>query len=269
MDIQELRDIALRKHRAANKKVSRNRGKGVELGGSEFDVRKPAGKIKTMRSRDLQNYIKKLDGFVSRETQFVPDRESRPIPIQEWRQYKSTESRHGARLEIENAKVADKFIVESGMTVKQRHALMDPTKSQSGNPSVNAEWRKLNRTSKNIRSRKSLKDLENTLKRDLQTGSTARKIKAGRHTISEVAKQLGDKELQRRVNSLTNQQFWFLWNHTKFATDLTMPYEIHKKYYSPGEQASDNESIKSNMNKAMRQIDDAKKLYPKQTRTKK
>lgn len=259
LSLAEKRELARALHRNAGKKISRGRSKGVELGGTRFDPRKDIKRVGTLRSRDLDAYIRKLVAFNSRKTQFVGDREHRPIPKKVWVEYKQLEKKRNLVV-AERNKLADNiFIPESGMTAKMRHELMDPTKSQSGNPSVNVDYRMLDRKPSQIRNEKSIKILSKTLKKSLSPSNTIKKIKEGRETLHKMAQIMGAEKLQVEVDKLSNKQFWFLWNHTKFANDLTTPYEVYKQT-TRKESATENEITGNQLNKALRQVKWAQKL---------
>lgn len=252
--------MARKRHKAATNKVSRLRSKGVELTGTKYDPRKPPANFSKMRSRDLQNYIKKLDGFVSRGTQFVGDREDRPIPAKQWKGYKQVEAKRNVKREVRTQLVKDVFIPESGLTAGERHELMDATKSQASNASVNIEWKALDRKSSSIRSAKSLAVLEKAIRKDLSPGAQNKKIADAKRTAQAIAKDMGDVELAERIRNLSKQNFWFLWNDTKFMRDLTLPYELHKKLYSKGQRATEGSSVDMNLKIAGRQVGWAKTL---------
>lgn len=259
MRINDLRANALAMQRKANAKVSRNKSKGVELAGTRFDPREKQGFIANATSKQLRNYVEELNTFLDRGQQFVGDRTGAPIHVSQWRYYKQVEKKRNAKVKADNDLVANIFIQESGLTAGERHALMDKTRNNNNNPTVNHDWRPIDRSPANINGGpRSLTKLTDVLKKTTHSDYNNNEAIIGRQTIAKMAARLNAPELKKAVEGLSQQQFWFLWKNTKFAGDLAEPY--HELMATGEMQASDNDAIAQNLNMALRQAKWANKL---------
>ena len=71
-ELQALRDLARKRHRAVTQKVSRIKAKeDVVLSGTKLDPRKDPTSFKRMNSIQLKAHIARMDTFVSRDVSYV------------------------------------------------------------------------------------------------------------------------------------------------------------------------------------------------------
>jgi predicted subunit of tRNA(5-methylaminomethyl-2-thiouridylate) methyltransferase len=75
-----LRNVVKNLHKRAGDKVSRNkRLKGVNIAGTANDPRVPGVQINKMNARELREYSAKVQGFLSRDVQFLKGASGRAI----------------------------------------------------------------------------------------------------------------------------------------------------------------------------------------------
>jgi hypothetical protein len=93
------------RERAAGKKVSRNEAMGTQLAHSHHDPRLGAKALEQLTTRQLQEHTRRVNEFVSRQTQFVHNYSGAPIKKDRWREYQRLEAINNAR----GDSVLDKF----------------------------------------------------------------------------------------------------------------------------------------------------------------
>lgn len=142
--IGQLRETAKRLERNATRKMSRLRhGRNpVELTGSKFDYRKGAKSIDTMRSRDLQSHIKRLQGFNNRTARFMPTAEGIAGP-KEVNRYEKAKRAVNRKREKLAEKFGDRPVAGGVETYKERFAMREAAQRRMSDPAVNNPFRKI------------------------------------------------------------------------------------------------------------------------------
>lgn len=229
-ELAEKRAQALQLTGRATRKISRLKTKvGVEVAGSEFDVRKPPKNIKRYTSKQLDAYMARLSQFNNRGTQFVPDAKKRPIPASEFKEYKQAENAHRAHAQAELNPIRDIKLPGRKETVGQRRGQMiENRRRMAGNPSVNDPYDPPVRQSTNIANRKALKKLTKDEKRKSERGWDQRELKRQIGEYAQIVDAAGDAGGSLSIKELTPGQFKALWNGTEFATEVSTRYEIHQ-----------------------------------------
>lgn len=249
MNISEKRLYVQKLHRSVNKKVSRNKGKGVLLSGTEFDPRRDLSKVKRYTNKQLDAYAAELAGFTSRKTQFAPDAFGRAMPASEFRGYKGLETENKRQANAAFDKVAHLFNPTSGMTLKQRMDKMMPDRITSSNRRVNAAYQPdgLERESTSITSRKSLEVLTKAMKNRVAPGKQEKDLKQARRSFMKMLKGMNDvtirgnkalgvehqQSLQNLAKTLTQDQFNVIWQYT------TLPDMADYNYQSAEDEFGD------------------------------
>lgn len=246
--------------RAATRKISRIKTThGVHVSGTEFDPRRSTTVPKRYTERQLQAYRDTLANFLSRSTQFVPDAGRQPMPRAEYRRYKELEStyRNTAGSVYERIKNVE---LPSGETIAQRLAKMDVLHKRMHNPTVNAIFDPHERESLDITSIDALRKLTKNLERDTRPETISRKIREARQQFAAMMNVINIPEMYKATESLTNEQFVALWNHTAFASAISLSYEASKKMLSPKEESWGHEMLRQQMGDAMNLVNWARSI---------
>lgn len=258
-EIERLRQLARKRHRAATQKASRLRAKGVEISGTSLDPRRKVADISKMRSRDLQSYINKLNNFTSRETSFVSGARA-PLTGNLWHKYETLQRAVNQMNAKPYETIKDKFIRSLGMTVEQYQG-MKPTHPVTGNPASRAPHLPVNRSSKGVPNDKQLKKLIKDLENKLAAGHTDKIMRRDRKVADEMLRTIGDKGIRRDLKKLSHQEFNLLWNYTNFANIASFDYEIAKsKMQDPSALAYFDEAFNVQKREMKRLIADVKAL---------
>lgn len=241
-ELAALRAEVRRRHRAATSKVSRLRSRGVELGGSNFDVRRDLSKVKRYNAQQLKAYANQLNSFVTRSNAFVPGDSGVPIPAAKWREYKRLEKAFNERGQRHYTQIADTFLPNAGMTVRQRDDTLRPTRVKAAGEPVKRPYEAINRSSHNITGPESLdvlmRDMQRRTSRDYLPGELAK----SREQFMNMLTEIGNQEHIEAARKLRDDQFDTLWNYTSFATDVSRDYEI-MKLRARGEQERAHEKV--------------------------
>lgn len=259
MDIHEKRELARKLHRSATQKISRNKGKGIALAGTEYDVRRDPSKIKRYTGRQLDTYISELSGLVSRKQQFVTDAFNKPLPRSAWKPYKSLETKNKETIDNAFDKVAHLFNPTSGTTLSSRMAGMTADIINAGNRRVNAAYQPVQRNPESITSLKSLKKLTEQMKRQVVPGKHERDMVKSRRNFNKMLAAMNDsgvrgnkakgiepvKSLKNLAKGLTQEQFNIIWQYT------TLPDMVDYNYQSAMDVFSDKKKDLLNIEDVM------------------
>lgn len=227
--LNELRAQVRKLHRSATAKVSRNERKGIKLRGSKYDPRRDPKTIGRLNRKQLEAQAARLSEFTSRSTQFVPDRKNRPLPAKEWREFERRKNAVNKKSMKAFQKVGHVKLPVGDETIIDRLERMTPKHKRMGNRTVNVPYAPLDTKPKNIESEKGLAKLIARMDKRLGESYIRDEVKLARRSASKILGRLGEKELRRDVNKLTDAQFYTLWNMSTFAVDITIPYEDYKK----------------------------------------
>ena len=260
-EVDALRREVERLRRAATRKVSRIKTHhGVAVTHTEFDPRRAPHLHERYTAAQLRTYKEKLESFLSRSQQFVPDASRRPISRSEWQAYKERETRYRNMA----ANVYDRLKnveLPYGGTIEARMYKMTPSVQDfMHNPVTNLIFDPHTREPGDIVSRKALRKLTRDLDRRNQPSVIKRRIREAQEQFTKMVEVLGEPDLQRLVGGLTQNQFVALWNYTSFAAAVALSYAVAQKFLSPKEESWGHEMVRQQMSQAYELIDWAKKL---------
>jgi hypothetical protein len=226
-DLDALRAEIRRKQRNAQAKINRNKHKGINLGSTNYNPRN-ADLAKFMRytTKQLIAYGKKLDEFTSRNTQFVAGANGTPLERSAFERYKELERKHNAIGESRMGERGGFKAPGSGMTIREREATMRPDSKRAQGDVVNRPYSKIERKAINIASADALEKLTRDMERKLNRSYLPKKMKESRQQLREMLTMIGNDELNKHAQGLTDFQFDVLWNDTKFATDIGLIYGV-------------------------------------------
>jgi hypothetical protein len=259
-EIDDLRIEVARLRRAATRKISRIKTiHGARVSGTEFDPRRSAGSHSQYTSKQLSAYRERLQEYLSRQNQFVPDALRRPVPRAEFMEYKRAEQqyRESAGQVFDRIKDVE---LPSGETIVQRLAKMDVLHKQMHNPSVNMIFDPHTREAMDITSRDAMRKLTKSMKRDSSPASIRRKINQARQQFAQMMDTINMPELYAATKSLNNNQFVALWNYRGFASVVSFAYEMAKKMLSPKDESWGHQQLRDQMMDAMEMVDWARQL---------
>lgn len=238
-ELEELRNEVRARHRAATNKVSRLRRRGVELAGTNYDVRRDLSKIKTYNAAQLKAYRDRLNSFTARTNGFVPGDSGVPLPSAKWREYKRLEQQYNRIGNREYAKVGETFLPQPGVKVRDRRSML--AQSALGG-AVQSPYQEINRNNRGITSEAALDKITEQMRTKTSRDYLPGEIAKAREQFTEMLKTIGNSEYINAAKNLSDDQFDTLWNYTSFATEVSSDYEI-MKLKARGEQERAHEKI--------------------------
>jgi hypothetical protein len=216
---------AVKRQRDAGRKVNRQKSKSINFAGSEFDVRKDPLEIPSLSTSELRSYLKTLDNFIDRRTQFVPDAHRRPIPAQEFREYKNVEKQVKNAVE-NNISQLDNIIGPDGKPLGERFAnMIDKHRKRMGDDAASSIYSIPDKKSTQIDSRDAIPKLIDAQLKKLDPGYYDQKVREGREQFALMNEINGDTEMAAEVAKLTDYQFGMMWNNTEFANTQSIRYQ--------------------------------------------
>jgi hypothetical protein len=225
--LNELRAEARRRQQAANAKVRRLRAKGVEVEGTNYDPRRDISRINRYTRQQLTNYIGELNAFTSRGNQYTRLANGF-VPSREWRAYKAPERQYNRIGKRQYDRVSDLQLPNTGMTVSERDATMRPTNPKirrGSGEAVRRIYEPVNLRPEQVDSPEALRKLIAFRKRQISRKYEPEQIARQRREMRGMVARIGDDEIRKATESLTEDQFKVLWNYGSFATDLSRDYE--------------------------------------------
>ena len=202
-----------------NRKIKRLESRGVKIDGSEFDPRKDMSK---MNARQLAAYSQQLERFTDRRNQFVGTRKGAPVPVSEWRAYKSAETSYNKATKRAYDKIKDTQLPNSQLTVDQFQKLINPPVPGRSFAGIDTPYRKVDRSSKNIENRKAVQALTNQLKNRQDSDYMKSKSRIARELAIAGISNLHNPELVKRIQLMPERQFRRLSVYTNFMEDVVL-----------------------------------------------
>lgn len=226
MDINDLRRLVRQRHAAATNKVSRLRTvKGVEVGGSNADVRRDPSKIKRYNRTQLQSYLKQLNTFNSRSTTFEAGAEGARLPGAKVRELHREQRRYMLKgQERDNARGGFKLPGQDA-TVAQRAAFARPNMIRAGGEASNKPFSLVKLTPPSaIPGVEELQQLIDTYKKKNSREFLPEYLGKQREQAAQMMRELNLHDQIDDMANLSDDQFDTLFNDTSFAGDLGQKY---------------------------------------------
>lgn len=248
-EIKRLRAQVRARHAAATKKVSRLRNvNGVEIGGTEFDVRRPPARTKNYNSAQLQRYLTELESFMSRGNNFVAGFQGMPIRKQTLSEYRRVEARNNRKAQQLDDLTGDVRVFPKGITVRERRENVMPEGVRAAGAATNKPFFKLSRNVKGIHGEAALQKILKTMQGKMRPEFLSFTVKAQRMQMSQMLDRIGDPNLSGMAGKLTDEQFYILWNEYGLADRLAEKYEIAKGKANGRKERRDESVSESNLN---------------------
>lgn len=224
--------------RRVSRKISRIKSKtGAIVANTEFDPRKGAGKVQTMRTRDVESHIRKLEKTLSRATQFVAGVRGAPLPRKAFNAYKTGEQALTGKAEADIARFANERLPGPGTeTIGQRQA-----KIRTKHPTaMNKGYIPPERQPFNIKDIESLKKLTKSNAKRMTKKFAKAEHERAKVEFGKMVEVFKNEKLTKDVTSLSSGQFDMLWNLTRFADAMSLSYHHIKAKFSDDEQVPES-----------------------------
>lgn len=226
-ELISLRKAAMKSESLVTRKIKRMaKGEyGIDISGMEYDPRVGKDAISRMSGDRLKKLLEKQAYFRKAHVGYYKGARGTIVTRQSYRNYVNSVRKINNSVDAEQAKYQDMFIKPLGMTVKERRAMMTPTHPVHGTEAYDG-MKKLK-----IYSPTQLMGTEGAKmialrNDDIRRQYTSRElVSKARGYMNGMMDVIGDEELRVKFNSLSDEQFWFIWAYTDFPNELALKYD--------------------------------------------
>lgn len=226
-DLVALRKAAIKSESLVTRKIKRmaKGDYGIDISGMEYDPRVGKDAISRMSGDRLKKLLEKQAYFRKAHVGYYKGARGTIVTRQSYRNYVNSVRKINNSVDAEQAKYQNMFIKPLGMTVKERRAMMTPTHPVHGTEAYDG-MKKLK-----IYSPTQLMGTEGAKmialrNDDIRRQYTSRElVSKARRYMNDMMDIIGDEELRVKFNSLSDEQFWFIWAYTDFPNELALKYD--------------------------------------------
>ena len=226
-ELISLRKAALKSESLVTRKIKRmaKGDYGIDISGMEYDPRVGKDAISRMSGDRLKKLLEKQAYFRKASVGYYKGARGTIVTRQSYRNYVNSVRKINNSVDAEQAKYQDVFIKPLGMTVNERRAMMTPTHPVHGTEAYDG-MKKLK-----IYSPTQLMGTEGAKmialrNDDIRRQYTSRElVSKARGYMNDMMDIIGDEELRVKFNSLSDEQFWFIWAYTDFPNELALKYD--------------------------------------------
>lgn len=226
-ELVALRKAAIKSESLVTRKIKRmaKGDYGIDISGMEYDPRVGKDAISRMSGDRLKKLLEKQAYFRKAHVGYYKGARGTVVTRQSYRNYVNSVRKINNSVDAEQAKYQDMFIKPLGMTVKERRAMMTPTHPVHGTEAYDG-MKKLK-----IYSPTQLMGTEGAKmialrNDDIRRQYTSRElVSKARGYMNDMMDIVGDEELRVKFNSLSDEQFWFIWAYTDFPNELALKYD--------------------------------------------
>lgn len=260
-----LRKAAMKSESLVTRKIKRmaKGDYGIDISGMEYDPRVGKDTISRMSGDRLKKLLEKQAYFRKASVGYYKGARGTIVTRQSYRNYVNSVRKINNSVDVEQSKYRDVFIKPLGMTVKERRAMMTPTHPVHGTEAYDG-MKKLK-----IYSPTQLMGTEGAKmialrNDDIRRQYTSRElVTKARGYMNQMMDTVGDEELRVKFNSLSDEQFWFIWAYTDFPNELALKYDamqMQMRVLDGSNQLSDS-MIDSAMERGEQSIGRAMEYY--------
>ena len=222
-----LRKAALKSESLVARKIKRmaKGDYGIDITGTEYDPRVGKYSISRMSGDRLKKLLEKQAYFRRPHVGYYRGARGTIVTRQAYRNYVNSVRKINNSIYAEQDKYKDVYIKPLGMTVKERRAMMTPTHPVHGTEAYDG-MKKLK-----IYSPTQLMGTEGAKmialrNDDIRRQYTSREmVTKARGYMNQMMDVIGDEEIRLKFNSLSDEQFWFIWAYTDFPNELALKYD--------------------------------------------
>lgn len=226
-ELADLRKAAMKSESLVTRKIKRmaKGDYGIDITGMEYDPRVGKDSISRMSGDRLKKLLEKQAYFRKAHVGYYKGARGTIVTRQSYRNYVNSVRKINNSVDAEQAKYQDVYIKPLGMTVKERRAMMTPTHPVHGTEAYDG-MKKLK-----IYSPTQLMGTEGAKmialrNDDIRRQYTSRElVSKARGYMNDMMDIIGDEELRVKFNTLSDEQFWFIWAYTDFPNELALKYD--------------------------------------------
>lgn len=270
-ELISLRKAAMKSESLVTRKIKRmaKGDNGIDITGMEYDPRVGKDAISRMSGDRLKKLLEKQAYFRKAHVGYYKGARGTIVTRQSYRNYVNSVKKINRTVDAEQKKYEDVYIKPLGMTVKERRAMTTPAHPVHGTEAYDG-MKKLK-----IYSPQQLMGTEGAKmialrNDDIRRQYTSRElVSKARGYMNQMMDLVGDETARDKFNSLSDEQFWFIWAYTDFPEELSLKYlamqlaqqvRVGEKEMSPGMVDAAMERGEQSLGRAMEYYDYAKTL---------
>lgn len=191
---------------------------GVDIAGTEYDVRKGEARINRMTTAQVKRHLERLDKFLYQGTTYYAGARGNIISGDAMRAVRREYKRDNERKREYKKSVAGTFIPWVGITAKEYDEDWRVKKAylESGSAESLVEYRLP--TPRRFSSDEGAYTIAKSMNERQTTRGRNKAISQARQNISEMIDEIGDDRL-RRVLDLPDDKLWFMWSNDDYFAD--------------------------------------------------
>jgi hypothetical protein len=252
---------ALRLHRAVTRKISRIKaGNATEVSGSKYDPRQSPDWIRNATDAQLSALIRKHNKFLDRSVQFVPDANLNPLPQAKWKTFKALEAKKNQFVTDSYEPYKDIDITPAGQTVDSRMRAIAPLHAHMGERTTDNPYKKAEKASTSVYGESGLDALIKDMRKKTTKTHQRKSLQHHKDGVLQMARDIGDPELEHKISKLTAQQWLVLWKYTQFARNIKVPYQHFKDSMASRKGVTNSQMVANDLQVAHDYVDWASNL---------
>lgn len=225
-ELISLRKAALKSESLVTRKIRRmSKGDyGIDITGTEYDPRAGKDAISRMTGDRLTKLLEKQARFRKSTVGYYRGARGTVVTRQAYRNYVNSVRKINNSVEKEQHKYDDVFIKPLGMTVKERRAMMTPSHPVHQTEAYDG-MKKLKVYSPNQLMGSEGAKMIALRNDDIRRQFSSRElVTKARGYMNDMMDRIGDEAARAKFNSLSDEQFWFIWAYTDFPEELSLKY---------------------------------------------
>lgn len=234
--VNALREQARKLERNAGKKISRlrNSENPVELSGTQFDVRRGAGNLSTMRSRDLERHINRLSEFNSRKSRFMQT-ETGPAGPDVVNKFLKAQNKVNRDRRAKMDQFGDVKMPNSDENMRQKWAVKEVAQRRMSDPSANNPFREVDKLGIKYATPDAIARMADKFERQARPNYGNEERERNRQTLDKILARVHMPELEALVHnqydeegnlihSMSDEAFDLMWFNPDFMTGQGLIY---------------------------------------------
>lgn len=225
-ELLALRKDALKSEALVSRKIKRmSKGDaGIDITGTEYDPRVGKDAISRMSGDRLKKLLERQARFRKPTVGYYRGARGTVVDRQAYRNYVNSVRKINNSVEKEQHKYDDVYIKPLGMTVKERRAMMTPSHPVHQTEAYDGMKKLKVYSPQQLMGSEGAKviALRND---DIRRQFTSRElVTKARGYMNDMMDRIGDEAARTKFNSLSDEQFWFIWAYTDFPEELSLKY---------------------------------------------
>lgn len=226
-ELISLRKAAMKSESLVSRKISRmaKGDNGIDITGMEYDPRVGKDAISRMSGDRLKKLLDKQAYFRKAHVGYYKGARGTIVTRQAYRNYVNSVRKINNTVTAEQNKYSDVYIKPLGMTVKERKAMLTPSHPVHGTEAYDGMKQLKIYSPQQLMGTEGAKVIAQRNDEIRRQYTSREMVSKARGYMNQMMDTVGDEELRVKFNSLSDEQFWFIWAHTDFPNELALKYD--------------------------------------------